>query len=199
MQERCFKNKAKQSYSALYESLVKAGSIYSNIFDLFYHADKNVIKTMKKSLVSGDIDDRKFKNERRWIMANINNITILGNLTKDPELKFTQNGNSVASFGLAVNRKWKDLTGEWNEEVTFISVTVWNNLAENCAESLKKGDRVLVNGRLQMRTWETNGGQARSKIEIVANIIAASLEWANVEITKNIKGIKEEYDDEIPF
>jgi len=65
MQERCFKNKAKQSYSALYESLVKAGSIYSNIFDLFYHADKNVIKTMKKSLVSGDIDDRKFKNERR--------------------------------------------------------------------------------------------------------------------------------------
>jgi len=132
-------------------------------------------------------------------MANINNITILGNLTKDPELKFTQNGNSVASFGLAVNRKWKDLTGEWNEEVTFISVTVWNNLAENCAESLKKGDRVLVNGRLQMRTWETNEGQARSKIEIVANIVAASLEWANIEITKNIKDVEEEYDDEIPF
>jgi single-strand DNA-binding protein len=134
------------------------------------------------------------------LMANVNNITILGNLTRDPELRFTPSGSAVVNFGVAVNRKWQNSLGEWEEDVSFLDVTVWKRLAENCAESLKKGDRVLIDGRLQMKTWETNDGQTRNKIEIVAKVVAPSLEWATAEITKNLKeDIDEEYEDEIPF
>lgn len=133
-------------------------------------------------------------------MANVNNITILGNLTRDPELRFTPSGSAVVNLGVAVNRRWQNSLGEWEEDVSFLDVTVWKRLAENCAESLKKGDRVLIDGRLQMKTWETNDGQTRNKIEIVAKVVAPSLEWATAEITKNLKeDIDEEYEDEIPF
>jgi single-strand DNA-binding protein len=134
------------------------------------------------------------------LMANVNNITILGNLTRDPELRFTPSGSAVVNLGVAVNRRWQNSLGEWEEDVSFLDVTVWKRLAENCAESLKKGDRVLIDGRLQMKTWETNDGQTRNKIEIVAKVVAPSLEWATAEITKNLKeDIDEEYEDEIPF
>lgn len=120
-------------------------------------------------------------------MANVNNITVLGNLTRDPELRFTPSGSPVVNFGIAVSRRWQNNVGEWQEDVNYVDVVAWRSLAENCSESLKKGDRVLLNGRLQMRTWETADGQTRNKIEIVARVVAPSLEWATTEITKNIK------------
>ncbi len=123
-------------------------------------------------------------------MASINNITILGNLTRDPELRFTPSGSPVANFGIAVSRRWQNSIGEWQEDVSYVDVVVWRSLAENCAESLKKGDRIIVNGRLQMRTWETQDGQTRNKIEVVARVIGPSLEWATTSITKNIKAQK---------
>ncbi len=121
-------------------------------------------------------------------MANVNNITILGNLTRDPELRFTPSGSPVVNFGVAVNRRWQNSLGEWQEETSYVDIVAWRSLAENCAESLKKGDRVIINGRLQMRSWETVDGQTRNKIEIVARVIAPSLEWATAAITKNIRG-----------
>lgn len=120
-------------------------------------------------------------------MASVNNITVLGNLTRDPELRFTPSGSPVVNFGIAVSRRWQNNVGEWQEDVNYVDVVAWRSLAENCSESLKKGDRVLLNGRLQMRTWETADGQTRNKIEIVARVVAPSLEWATAEITKNIK------------
>lgn len=120
-------------------------------------------------------------------MASINNITILGNLTRDPELRFTPSGSPVANFGMAVSRRWQNNIGEWQEDVSYVNVVAWRSLAENCAESLKKGDRIIVNGRLQMRTWETQDGQTRNKIEVIAKVIGPSLEWATVSITKSIK------------
>lgn len=116
-----------------------------------------------------------------------NAVTLVGNVTKDPELRFTPNGTASVSFGLAVNRKWQNRnTQEWEEEVSFFDVTAFASLAENAAESVGKGDRVVVNGRLRQNTWEDkNTGDKRSKIEVVADEIAPSLRWASAAITKN--------------
>jgi len=116
----------------------------------------------------------------------VNNTTVLGNLTRDPELRFTPNGTAVVSFGLAVNRNIKNKnSGEWETQVDFFNVTAWFKLAENCAESLNKGDRVLVSGRLSQDSWESKEGQKRSTVRIVANVIAPSLEFASCKIEKN--------------
>ena len=96
--------------------------------------------------------------------ANTNAITITGNVTRDPELKFLNSGSAVLSFGVAVNRSWKDSNDEWKEEVSFFDVTAWQDLAENVGDTIAKGDRVIVTGRLQQRTWETDDGDKRSKI-----------------------------------
>lgn len=118
----------------------------------------------------------------------VNNTTILGNLTRDPELRFTPNGTAVVSFGLAVNRSIQNKTsGEWENQVDFFNVTAWYKLAENCAESLNKGDRVLVSGRLAQDSWESKEGQKRSTVRIVANVVAPSLEFASCKIEKNPK------------
>ncbi len=118
----------------------------------------------------------------------VNNITILGNITRDPELRFTPNGTAVVGFGLAVNRSIRDKkSGEWQEEVDFFNVTAWFKLAENCAESLTKGDRVLISGRLSQDRWEDKEGQKRSVIKITANVIAPSLEFASCKLEKNPK------------
>lgn len=118
----------------------------------------------------------------------VNNITILGNLTRDPELRFTPNGTAVVSFGLAVNRNIQNKTsGEWETQVDFFNVTAWYKLAENCAESLNKGDRVLVSGRIAQDSWESKEGQKRSTVRIVANVVAPSLEFASCKIEKNPK------------
>jgi len=119
-------------------------------------------------------------------MANGNNVTVVGNCTRDPELRFTAGGQAVASFGLAVNRRWQNRqTNEWEEAVSFFDVTCWAQLAENVAESITKGSRVIVSGRLDQRSWETQDGDKRSKIEIVADEIGPSLTYATAQVVRN--------------
>ena len=116
-------------------------------------------------------------------MAFDNPVTVVGNITRDPELRFTPSGAAVANFGLAWNRKGRD--GE--EVVSFFDITAWNQLAENASESLSKGMRVMVYGRLDQRSWETQDGDRRSKVEIIADEIAPSLRWATAEVTRNAR------------
>ncbi|MGI9079696.1 MAG: single-stranded DNA-binding protein [Acidimicrobiales bacterium] len=119
-------------------------------------------------------------------MANGNSVTLVGNITRDPELRFTPSGQATASFGLAVNRVWNDRqTNERKEAVSFFDIVCWREMAENASESLAKGARVLVTGRLEQRSWETGEGERRSKIEVVADEIGPSLRWATAEIRKN--------------
>jgi single-strand DNA-binding protein len=118
-------------------------------------------------------------------MAAGNTITLVGNATREPELRFTNSGQAVASFGLAVNRRWQNRqTSEWEEAVSFFDVTCWAQMAENVAESVAKGARVIVTGRLDQRSWETQDGEKRSKIEVVADEVGPSLRWATAEVTK---------------
>ncbi|MBV9951917.1 MAG: single-stranded DNA-binding protein [Acidimicrobiia bacterium] len=115
-----------------------------------------------------------------------NSVTLVGNVTRDPELRFTPSGQAVATFGLAVNRRWQNRqNNEWEEQTSFFDVKCWAQMAENVGESLHRGARVIVNGRLEQRSWETENGDKRSKVEVVADEIAPSLRWATVEITKN--------------
>ena len=113
-------------------------------------------------------------------MAYDNTVTVVGNVTRDPELRFTPGGAPVANFGLAWNRK--DQNDE--EVVSFFDITCWRSLAENVAESITKGQRVIVYGRLDQRSWENQEGERRSKVEIVADEVAPSLVWATAEITR---------------
>lgn len=122
-------------------------------------------------------------------MSTGNNVTVVGNATRDPELRFTPNGAAVAGFGLAVNRKWmNNKTNEWEEEVSFFDVTCWQDLAENVSATVTKGMRVIVEGRLDQRSWETDEGDKRSKVEIVADEVAPSLRWATATVEKVVKG-----------
>jgi single-strand DNA-binding protein len=119
-------------------------------------------------------------------MANGNHVSIIGNLTRDPELRFTPSGQATASFGVAVNRRWQNRqTQEWDEQTSYFDVVCWGQLAENAAQSLAKGSRVMVDGRLDQRSWENQEGERRSKIEITADEVAPSLRWATVSISKN--------------
>jgi single-strand DNA-binding protein len=121
-------------------------------------------------------------------MANTNTVTIVGNVTRDPELRFTPSGQAVASFGVAVNRRWQNkATNEWEEAVSFFDVTCWAAQAENVAETLARGTRCVVSGRLEQRSWETDQGDKRSKVEITADVVGASLEWATATLVKNEK------------
>src|SRR5579863_2184470 len=119
-------------------------------------------------------------------MANGNNITLVGNITRDPELRFTPTGQATATFGLAVNRRWQNRqTQEWEEATSFFNVVCWREMAENVAESITKGARVVVAGRLEQRSWETDQGEKRSVVEVVADEIAPSLRWATAQVTRN--------------
>jgi len=100
--------------------------------------------------------------------ASLNRVVLVGNLTKDPELKFIPSGQAVCNLRMAMNRKWKATNGEWKEESTFVGVVVWGKSGEACGEYLKKGSPVLVEGRLQSRSWETEDGQKRSILEVVS-------------------------------
>jgi single-strand DNA-binding protein len=118
--------------------------------------------------------------------TNMNNVSVVGNATRDPELRFTPSGQAIATFGIAVNRSWRNKqSNEWEEAVSFFDVTCWAQMAENVAESVTKGTRVLVSGRLEQRSWETNDGDKRSKVEIVADEIGPSLRFATAGVTKN--------------
>jgi len=119
-------------------------------------------------------------------MSAGNAVIEVGNVTRDPELKFTPSGMAVVNFGIAVNRRWQNrTTQDWEEETSFFDVTCWSQQAENVAESVQKGTRVVVFGRLEQRTWETKDGEKRSKVEIIADEIAPSLRWATAEVTRN--------------
>ena len=106
-------------------------------------------------------------------------VTIVGNITRDPELRYTGSGRSVTTFGVAVNRRWQNRqSGEWEEQVSFFNVSAWGDLGVNAAASCPKGTRVIVTGRLEQRSYETQQGEKRSVVEIVADEIGPSLRWA---------------------
>ena len=99
---------------------------------------------------------------------SLNQVTLMGNLTRDPELRQTPTGQNVTSFSLALNRSYKDQSGEWQEATDYIDIVCWGPLAERVAQYLSKGRRCLVQGRLQSRSWEQDGNK-RSKVEVLAN------------------------------
>ncbi|MGC8464190.1 MAG: single-stranded DNA-binding protein [Acidimicrobiales bacterium] len=109
--------------------------------------------------------------------------TLVGNLTRDPEIRYTRDGQATTTLGVAVNRRWQQRgTGEWEEATSFFDVVCWRDLAENVALSLTKGARVVVSGRLEQRSWEPEEGERRTKVEVVADDVAASLRFATVEV-----------------
>ncbi|MFA5156964.1 MAG: single-stranded DNA-binding protein [Candidatus Omnitrophota bacterium] len=101
-------------------------------------------------------------------MANFNKVLLIGNLTKDPELRYTPQGVAVVNLRMAVNRKFKDRNQEWKDEVCFITAVAWDKQAETCNQYLRKGSPLFVEGRLQSRSWEDNAGQKRSVVEVRA-------------------------------
>jgi single-strand DNA-binding protein len=113
-----------------------------------------------------------------------NFVTFVGNLTDDPELRFTGGGAAVATLRVASNRRWTGRDGQQQEETTYLNVNCWRDLAENAAESLSKGDRVIVIGRLRVRSYENQQGQTVWVTEIEADEIAPSLRWARANVTK---------------
>ena len=115
-----------------------------------------------------------------------NSVTLVGNVTRDPELRFVASGQANCSFGLAVNRRWQNRqTQEWEEATSFFNVVCWREMAENVAESIVKGTRIVVTGRLEQRSWETEQGEKRSVVEVVADEIGPSLRWATSQVTRN--------------
>ena len=139
-------------------------------------------------------------------MAGVNKAFLMGNLTRDPELRYTANGLAVAGFGLAINRKYKQ-NNEWKEEVCFVDITVWGKQAENCAEYLNKGNSVFVEGRLNYRSWETEQGQKRNKLEIVASnvqFLSRPAKNINAEGKEQSHGLEEQnnpppLEEDVPF
>ena len=116
-------------------------------------------------------------------MASENSVTLVGNITRDPELRYTPSGAGVASFGLAVNRRYQ-VNGEWQEQVSFVNIVAWRDLGENAAASLSKGMRVIVTGRLEQRSYETKEGDKRSITEVVADELGPSLRWAQAQVER---------------
>ena len=115
-----------------------------------------------------------------------NSVTLVGNLTDDPELRFTAQGAAVANFRIAVSKRIRDpQTNEWKDgDTSFFRVNVWRQLAENGAESRARGTRVIVTGTLKMRQWETQEGEKRSVVEIEATEVGPSLKWATAKMEK---------------
>jgi single-strand DNA-binding protein len=141
-------------------------------------------------------------------MASLNKVILLGNLTRDPELRYMPNGTPVSSFGLAVNRRYRQ-GDEWKEEVCFIDIVAFSRQAEIAGEYLNKGRLALIEGRLRWRTWESQDGQKRSKHEVVADMIhlmpRARDEGTGRSSSEGTPGDSEEMDislpeeDDIPF
>jgi single-strand DNA-binding protein len=118
-------------------------------------------------------------------MAMANTTTITGNLTREPEIRYTRDGQATTQLGVAVNRRWQDrATQEWHEATSYFDVVCWRDLAENAALSLAKGMRVVVTGRLEQRAWDNDEGERRSKVEITADEIGPSLRFATADVQK---------------
>lgn len=116
-------------------------------------------------------------------MAN-DQVTLIGNLTRDPELRFTPTGRAVTQLGIAVNRRFQ-VNQEWKETTSFFDIIAWGELGENVAASLEKGMRVIVCGRLEQRSWETDEGDKRSKVEVIADSVGPELRWATCKVLRS--------------
>lgn len=115
-----------------------------------------------------------------------NAVTLIGNMTRDPEVRYTASGQAKCGFGLAVNRRWQNRqTNEWEERVGFFNVVCWGELGESVVESLGKGNRVIVTGRLEQRSWETEDGEKRSVVEVTADDVGPSLRWATATVHRS--------------
>lgn len=145
-------------------------------------------------------------------LHQLNDVRLVGRLTRDPELKFTTKGQAVCRFDLAVNRRYKDISGEWKDDTSFIPVVVWKESAQRCGDRLKKGSPVYVEGRLKSRNWETKEGQKRTTIEVdtrriqflakVEGEVDSSGEPVEVAVAPVPVGANEAHDDseeDIPF
>ena len=117
-------------------------------------------------------------------MAFDNNVVLVGNVPRAPELRFTQGGAAVCSFGLA----WNQRSQQGEDKAHFFDISCWRDLAENVAESLTRGMRVVVYGRLDYRTWEGQNGEKRSAVQIVADEVSPSIRWATAQVSKNERG-----------
>lgn len=118
-------------------------------------------------------------------MSADNHVAVAGNVTRDPELKYTQTGVSITTFGIAVSKKWKNkTTDEWDEQTSFFNVTCWRGLADNVAATVTKGMRVAVTGELEQRSWETDAGEKRSVVQITADDVSPSLRYATADVAK---------------
>ena len=131
-------------------------------------------------------------------MASLNKVLLIGNLTRDPELRYIPSGTAVANFGLAVNRVYTQ-DGERKQDTCFVDIVAWSRTAENCANYLSKGSPVFIEGRLQFRSWETDDGQKRNKLEVVAERVQF-LSGRRTEGEPEAEQMGEmEADDDIPF
>ena len=119
-------------------------------------------------------------------MANGNTVTLIGNATRDPEISQTKDGDTVANFGVAWNRRFQE-NGEWKSTPEFYDVGCFGTLADNVAATVRKGTRVVVHGRMQFSKWETDNGETRSKIRVQADDVSISLRWATAVVTGNPK------------
>ena len=119
-------------------------------------------------------------------MASDNTVTLVGNITDDPELRFTPSGAAVANFTVAVNRRYKNNEGQWEDKLDgFFRCNCWRDMAENVAQSFRKGTRVVVVGRLQQRSWDDPDGNRRSVFEVQVDEVGPSLRWASATIEKS--------------
>ncbi len=124
-------------------------------------------------------------------MPEINYVIVAGNLTKDPVYRQTTNNTPVVNFSIASNRKYKDSTNQWQEDVCYIGVVAWNKLAESCRDKLKKGFAVLIDGELQSRNWKSEDGHNRSIVEIKARRIQFLNKRSKTEDVDSVKEKKE--------
>ncbi len=145
-------------------------------------------------------------------MLEMNKVQLIGNLTRDPEASFLANGTALTKMGMAVNRRWKDKSGEQQEEVAFIDIDVWGKTAEFCGKYLTKGLRVYVEGRLTFSTWQAQDGSKRSKLSVTAERVQFALPKAQNEnaapnqtqpplvvTPTTIPGMPDENADDLPF
>ena len=133
-------------------------------------------------------------------MANLNSVFLIGRLTRDPELRYVPSGSAVTNLGLATSRVFTTQAGERKEEVCFVRITVWGKQAENCSQYLTKGSLIFVEGRLRSSSWETESGEKRNRMEVVARRIQfldkKPAEAPPVEESKEEAGIPEEITSE---
>ncbi len=140
-------------------------------------------------------------------MPSLNHVVLIGNLTDDPELRYTQSGMARARFSIAINRRWRDRDGNLQEETTFVPIVVWGQQAENCVNFLAKGRAVAVEGRLRIDTYQTEEGERRKIAEVVARNVqfldgrreGAPEETSLPEKSNEVKESSSEGEEEVPF